>query len=302
MRELSYANHVVPKLSVDGTAFTSEAFALLVEHQLAHPASLLAKIYWDVIEILGDMLDLLEERGESSQVDRRHRAVLRLAEILMLRCTSQNDYLKKLLEACAPPGMKKELSQCRAAIEARLGKGIRVPINKIKHDAFTLAPIVLRNGVVSVPGFVVYGPLPGGASGPLSRSIKHGAGTPEGYSLPLFMRRVMALIFEMSDLAREQLLKWGVIPESFDPAKAHNPNDERIRALPGLLERLNALPHHGFEGETERSPAFQIKEGTLVMQQIRTKKLRGTVRVEFQIPAAHEGSSLQMPYWQLQRR
>ncbi|WP_426699894.1 hypothetical protein ACPPVV_10800 [Rhodanobacter sp. Col0626] len=78
MKELSYTNHVVPKLSVDGVAFTTEATAKLDNKQLAHPGSLLAKIYWDVIEILTDMLELLEAPSASPQVaDRKHRAVLR---------------------------------------------------------------------------------------------------------------------------------------------------------------------------------------------------------------------------------
>ena len=299
MKDLSYPNHVVPKLSVDGAALTGKASALLDEKQLADPASLLAKIYWDVVEVLVDMLDLLDGSRELPEhADRKHRAVLRLVEILMLRCSSQNDYLRKLLDALAPAGTSKELDRCRAAIEARLGRGIRVPINKTKHDGFTLAPIVLTNGVASVPGFVVYGPLPDRVTGPLSHSTKHGAGTPEGYSLPLFMRRVLLLIFEMADLAHDQLLKWGAIVKSVDAAKLHNPNDVRINALPGLLERLNALPKHGFAGEQiVRTPMFQIKNGTLVVQQVPTKKLRGTVRVEFQIPAVSAGSSLQMPYW-----
>jgi hypothetical protein len=102
----------------------------------------------------------------------------------------------------------------------------------------------------------------------------------------------------MTDLAHDQLLKWGAIAKSVDTAKAHNPNDERINALPDLLNRLNALPQHGFDGEQiVRTPIFQIKNGTLVVQQVPTKKLRGTVRVEFQIPAVRAGSSLQMPYW-----
>lgn len=299
MKELSYTNHVVPKLSVDGVAFTTEATAKLDDKQLAHPGSLLAKIYWDVTEVLTDMLDILEAPSSSSQeADRRHRAVLRHAEILMLRCTSLNDYLKKLLSACVPNDSKNGLEQCSAAIETRLGKNIKVPINKIKHDGFTLAPIALTNHVASVLGFVVYGPLPNGVTGPLSFSGKHGAGTPEGYSLPLFMRRVLALTFEMTDLARDQLLKWGAIIPSAETAKAHNPNDVRIEALPALLERLNALPHHGFQGEhTARSPIFQIKEGTMTMQTIPTRRLRGTVKVEFQIPAVDAGSTLQMPYW-----
>lgn len=250
------------------------------------------------------MLDLLEASNESPEhADRKHRSVLRHVEILMLRCSSQNDYLRKLLDALAPVGTSKELAQCRAAIEARLGRGIRVPINKTKHDGFTLAPIVLGNGVASVPGFVVYGPLPDRVTGPLSRSTKHGAGTPEGYSLPLFMRRVLILIFEMADLARDQLLKWGAIVKNADAAKVHNPNDARIKALPDLLMRLNALPQHGFDGEQiVRTPMFQIKNGTLVVQEVRTKELKGTVRVEFQVPAVHAGSSLEMPYWRPQRR
>jgi len=298
MKELSYANHVVPKLSVDGVAFTTEAAAKLDKKQLAHPGSLLAKIYWDVVEVLADMLDVLEAPPASLQdADRRHRAVLRHVEVLMLRCMSLNDYLKKLLSTCAPNDADTELNRCCAAIETRLGKSIRVPINKTKHDGFTFAPIALSNGVASVLGFVVYGPLPNGVTGPLSYSDKHGAGTPEGYSLPLFMRRVLALIFEMTDLARDQLLKWGSITPSAETAKAHNPNDVRIEALPALLERLNALPHHGFEGEhIARSPMFHVKQGTLIMQTIPTRRLRGTVRVEFQIPTVHAGSILQMPY------
>ena len=303
MKELSYTNHVVPKLSVDGVAFTTEATAKLDDKQLAHPGSLLAKIYRDVIEVLTDMLDILEAPSASSQVtDRGHRAVLWHAEILMLRCTSLNDYLRKLLSASAPSNAEKELNQCCAAIETRLGKNIKIPINKTKHDGFTLAPITLTNGVASVPGFVVYGPLPNGATGPLSFSAKHGANTPEGYSLPLFMRRVLAITFEMTDLARDQLLKWGAITPSAEAAKAHNPNDVRIEELLASLERLNALPHHGFQGEhSVRSPMFEVKEGTMTMQMIPTRRLRGTVRVEFQIPAIHAGSSFQMPYWDRKR-
>lgn len=228
--------------------------------------------------------------------------MLRHTELLMLRCTSLNDYLKKLLTACAPASAKKELDRSCDAIEARLGRSIKVPINKIKHDGFTLAPIVLTNGIASVPGFVVYGPLTDGIAGPLSYSEKHGAGTSDGYSLPLFMRRVFTLIFEMSDLARDQLLKWGVIDKPLDAAKVHNPNDARIKALPAVLERLNALPTHGFQGEQlTRSPVFQIKDGTLAMQQVRTRVLRGTVRVQFELPAVQAGSSFQMPYWPRQR-
>jgi len=299
MKELSYTNHVVPKLSIDGVAFTTEAVAKLDEKQLAHPSNLLAKIYWDVIEVLTDMLDILEAPSASSQVaGRKHRAVLRHSEILMLRCTALNDYLRKLLSACAPNDAEKELNQCCAAIETRLGKNIKVPINKTKHDGFTLAPITLTNGVASVPGFVVYGPLPNGATGPLSFSGKHGASTPEGYSLPLFMRRVLALTFEMTDLAREKLLKWGAITQSAETAKSHNPNDVRIEELLALLERLNALPHHGFQGEhTVRSAMFHVKEGAMTVQMVPTRRLRGTVKVEFQIPAVHAGSSFQMPYW-----
>lgn len=304
MKELSYANHVVPKLSIDGVAFAIEAVAKLNDKQVAHPGSLLAKIYWDVIEVLTDMLDILEAPSASSQAaDRRHRAVLRHAEILMLRCTSLNDYLRKLLSACAPDDAERELNQCCAAIETRLGKNIKIPINKTKHDGFTLAPITLTNGVASVPGFVVYGPLPDGATGPLSFSAKHGANTPEGYSLPLFMRRALALTFEMTDLARDQLLKWGAITPSAETAEAHNPNDVRIEELFALLERLNGLPHHGFQGEhTVRSPMFQVKERTMTMQMVPTRRLRGTVKVEFQIPAVHAGSPFQMPYWDQGRR
>jgi hypothetical protein len=116
------------------------------------------------------------------------------------------------------------------------------------------------------------------------------------------MRRVLALVFEMSDLAHDQLLKWGAIDKPLDAAKAHNPNDVRIKNLPTLLERLNALPVHGFQGEEQtRSPVFQVKDGTLVMQQVRTRPLRGTVRVHFELPAVQAGSSFYMPYWQKRR-
>lgn len=303
MKELSHPNHVVPKLSIDGASLTPEALSRIDTKQIARPASLLAKIYWDIVEILDDMLDLLDALNDSGEASsRKHRAALRHAELMMLRCTSLNDYLRKLLAACAPENGKKDLDQCCNAIEARLGRSIKVPLNKIKHDGFTLALIMLTNGVASVPGFVVYGPLPDGAAGPLARSAKHGAGTSEGYSLPLFMRRVLALVFEMSDLARDQLLKWGAINKPLDAAEAHNPNDVRIKSLPATLERLNALPVHGFKGEEQtRSPVFQIQDGTLTMQQIRTKSLKGTVRVHFELPAVQAGSSFYMPYWKNQR-
>lgn len=43
MKELSYTDHVVPKLSVDGAAFTTEAAAKLDDKQLAHPAACLPR-------------------------------------------------------------------------------------------------------------------------------------------------------------------------------------------------------------------------------------------------------------------
>lgn len=60
MKDLSHSNHVVPKLSVDGASLTSEALSRVDQKQVARPASLLAKIYWDIVEILEDnMLDFL---------------------------------------------------------------------------------------------------------------------------------------------------------------------------------------------------------------------------------------------------
>lgn len=299
MQPLSYPNHVVPKLSVDDVALTEGTVAKINRAQIARPGTFIAKTYWDVIETLADMLDILETRSPDIQDrDRRHRSALRLAEILMLRCTSMSDYLGQLLTASAPEGADDELKQCRQAISERLGRNVRVPINKTKHNGFTLAPIVLTNGMASVPGFVVYGPLQDGLSGPLSFSRKHGAGTPEGFSLPLFMRQVFANIFAMADIARNRLIKWGSIARSPNAALAQNPNVDRVAALSGILDRLNAQPFYGFEGEhTTRSPKFLIAEGTLCMQSAQTKQLRGKVIVNFQLPYIHAGAKFQMPYW-----
>jgi hypothetical protein len=299
MQALSYPNHVVPKLSVDDVTFAEATVAKINRAQIARPGTFIAKTYWDVVETLADMLDILETRSPDIQDrDRRHRSVLRLSEILMLRCTSLSDYLGQLLIACASSSVDDELKQCRQAIAERLGRNVRVPINKTKHDGFTLAPIVLTNGMASVPGFVVYGPLQDGLSGPLSFSRKHGAGTPEGFSLPLFMRQVLANIFAMTDIARERLTSWGSIDTSQDAALAQNPNVERVASLSGVLDRLNAQPFYGFEGEhTTRSPKFLIAEGTLCMQLAQTKRLRGRVIVNFQVPSVHAGAKFQMPYW-----
>ena len=299
MQTLSYPNHVVPKLSVDDVALAEDTVAKINREQIARPGTFIAKTYWDVVETLADMLDILEIHSPDIQDrDRRHRSALRLSEILMLRCTSMSDYLGQLLTACAPSGVDNELKQCRQAIAERLGRNVKVPINKTKHAGFTLAPIVLTNGVASVPGFVVCGPLQDGLSGPLSFSSKHGAGTPEGFSLPLFMRQVLANIFAMTDIARDRLTKWGSIDTSQDAALAQNPNVERVASLSGMLDRLNAQPFYGFEGEhTTRSPTFLIAEGTLCMQSAQTKRLRGKVIVNFQIPSVNAGAKIQMPYW-----
>lgn len=286
-------------LSVDDVALAKDTVAKINRAQIARPGTFIAKTYWDVVETLADMLDILETRSPDVQDrDRRHRSVLRLSEILMLRCTSLSDYLGQLLTACAPSSVDDELKQCRKAILERLGRNVRVPINKTKHDGFALAPIVLTNGMASVPGFVVYGPLQDGLSGPLSFSRRHGAGTPEGFSLPLFMRQVLANIFAMTDIARERLTRWGSIDTSQDAALAQNPNVERVASLSGTLDRLNAQPFYGFEGEhTTRSPKFLIAEGTLCMQSAQTKRLRGKVIVNFQLPYVHAGAKFQMPYW-----
>lgn len=299
MQTLSYLNHVVPKLSVDDIALAEDAVAKINRAQIARPGTFIAKTYWDVVETLADMLDILEVRSPDIQDrDRKHRSVLRLSEILMLRCTSLSDYLGQLLTACAPSHVDDELKQCRQAIVERLGRNVRVPINKTKHDGFTLAPIVLTNGMASVPGFVVYGPLQDGLSGPLSFSRKHGGGTPEGFSLPLFMRQVLANIFAMTDIARDQLRKWDSIDTNADTALAQNPNVERVASLSWILDRLNAQPFYGFEGEhTTRSPKFLIADGTLCMQSAQTKRLRGKVNVNFQLPYIHAGAKFQMPYW-----
>ena len=299
MQALSYPNHVVPKLSVDDVALIKDTVAKINRAQIARPGTFVAKTYWDVVETLADMLEILEIRSSDIQDrDRRHRSILRLSEILMLRCTSLSDYLGQLLTACAFSGVDNELKQCRHAIAERLGRNVRVPINKTKHDGFTLAPIVLTNGMASVPGFVVYGPLQDGLSGPLSFSRKHGAGTPEGFSLPLFMRQVLANIFAMTDIARDQLTRWGSIDTSPNPALAQNPNVERVASLSGILDRLNAQPFYGFEGEHDiRSPKFLIAEDTLYMQSAQTKRLRGKVIVNFQLPYVHAGAKFQMPYW-----
>lgn len=299
MRELSYPGHVVPKLSVDGHALPTDILALLDREHLAHPSSLLAKIYWDVVEILADMLDVISGSGLGPPLtDPKHRTVLRHAELLMIRCTSLNEYLGKLLTVCAPPGARPELARCRAAMANQLGRDIRVPINKVKHDGFTLAPMTMTNPVASVPGFVVYGPVGDGTAGPLSFSKKHGSDTREGYSLPLFMRRAFALLFELTDLALEPLARWGAVRSDTESRKAHNPNDARIQTLPGVVDRLNALPRHGFPGEHETpSPIFGLGQNSLFMELGRTKRLRGHVRVQFQIPALHQGAVIQMPFW-----
>jgi hypothetical protein len=299
MQALSYPSHVIPKLSVDEVALTEDTVAKINLAQIARPGTFIAKTYWDLVETLADMLDILEMHPPDTQDrDRKHRSVLRLAEILMLRCTSMSDYLGQLLTACVPSGVDDELKRCRRAIAERLGRNLRVPINKTKHDGFTLAPIVLTNGMASVPGFVVYGPLQDGLSGPLSFSRRHGAGTAEGFSLPLFMRQGFANIFAMTDIARDQLTKWGSIARAPDAALAQNPNVERVASLSGVLDRLNAQPFYGFEGEhTTRSPKFLITEETLCMQLVQTKRLRGKVNVNFQIPSVHAGEKFQMPYW-----
>lgn len=303
MQALSHPNHVVPKLSVDDVALAEATVAKINRAQIARPGTFIAKTYWDVVETLADMLDSLEAYSPDIQDrDRKHRSVLRLAEILMLRCTSMNDYLGHLLTACVPEGSDGELKQCQQAIGDRLGRNIRIPINKTKHNGFTLAPIVLTNGMASVPGFVVYGPLQDGLSGPLSFSRKHGGGTPEGFSLPLFMRQVLATIFAMTDIARDQLGRWGSIDTSSNTALAQNPNVERVASLSGMLDRLNAQPFYGFEGEhSTRSPKFLIAEGTLCMQSVQTKRLRGKVNVNFQLPYVHAGAKFQMPYWKESR-
>lgn len=303
MRELSYPGHVVPKLSVDGHALPSDTLTLLDREHLAHPSSLLAKLYWDVVEILDDMLDLLAGTGLGSPLtDPKHRAVLRHAELLMLRSMSLHEYLGELLITCAPASAKHELGACRKALANQFGRDIRVPLNKVKHNGFTLAPITMTNPVTSVPGFVVHGPIGEGMAGPLSFSEKHGANTREGYSLPLFMRRAFALLFELTDLALEPLVRWGAIRSDAETRKAHNPNDARMKTLPGVVERLNALPRHGFMGEHETpSPVFDLGYNSLFMELGRTKKLRGHVRLQFQIPAIHQGAVIQMPYWSADR-
>jgi hypothetical protein len=259
----------------------------------------LAKLYWDVVEILADMLDLLAgARLGSPLTDPKHRAVLRHAELLMLRCMSLHEYLGELLTTCAPASAKHELGGCRKALANQFGRDIRVPLNKVKHNGFTLAPITMTNPVTSVPGFVVHGPVGEGIAGPLPFSEKHGANTREGYSLPLFMRWAFALLFELTDLALEPLVRWEAIRSDADTQKAYNPNDARIKTLPGVLDRLNALPRHGFPGEHETpSPMFDLGHGSLFIELSRTKKLRGRVTVQFQIPAIHQGAVVQVPFW-----
>ena len=294
MQPLSYPSHVVPKLTLDCLDLKDDLLEKIHAEQVARPAGYTSKIFWDVIEVVSDILGSLESFDQISG-DRKHRTALRLVEILMLRCSSLNEYLGRLLTICAPADQS-GLKQARDAMSVCLGQGIKVPINKIKHNGFSLAPIVLTNGVAQVLGFVVYGPLENGVSGPLSHSKKHGGGTPEGYSLPLFMRTVIAMIFRMTDIASKRLSEWGSYELGKVTSQKLNPNTARVMELPNILDRLNSLPFHGFMGEhNQRAPRFSVVDGTLNMQMARVHRLRGRVSVHFQVTSV--SGQEQLPYW-----
>lgn len=210
--------------------------------------------------------------------------------------SSLAEYLGSILRALGEHhGQQKHCKASAQKIGQLINQQFKVPINKIKHEGFTLGWLsITHDGHAPLHGFAVNGLIQPRTFG--SASFRFPNAVAEGYSFSLFLRRATETPYELCNvvelavrhLYHDELRRKEMVPVP--------PGSNAVAEM--VARQLSFMPFTGFPNEhMARVPDVGVDGGALLL--LRTRMLRfpkGPYTVSSYM-LARQGYTFKLPYW-----
>ncbi|WP_036171313.1 hypothetical protein [Noviluteimonas dokdonensis] len=238
------------------------------------------------------LIGLLDFEGlESPEIEGRKAEVFNYLELLFHRSAALGEYLGDIVKACL--GGSKKAHQVKRAIDFRIERLFKMPINTIKHSSFDFCWINMHDALSATFGYSITGPTEEKIYAPI-KFRKKDKNSPEAYSMALVLRDYLLSLYDMTALVEQSLIEAGLAHKGACPNQ-HGADQAMISEL---IEGLNTLPLHGFPDEAgNRIPIYSISDGALTVVMRPLRMLTGQVKIQSEIRSVSSGVSYKLPYF-----
>lgn len=290
-RKLGDTDSVLPRLIGLMDTLSDSAGSALDAALIEAPTYELPRRFHRLLELVAEIAGSITNAGT---IDRE--AVLQDVERLMHAISSFAEYLGSILRALGEHhGQQKHTKAAAQKIGQLINQQFKVPINKIKHDGFTLGWLsITHDDQPPVHGFAVNGLIKPRTFGPAS--FRFPSAIAEGYSFSLFLRRATETPYELCDLVESAVRH---LYRNELHHKETLPSRSGSKILAEVVSRqLSYMPFTGFPNEhMARVPELGVAGGSLLV--LRTRMLRfpkGAYTVSSHL-RARQGYTFKLPYW-----
>lgn len=290
-RKLGGTNSVFPRL-VGLMNTLSDSAGTALDSALVHaPTYELPRQFERLLELIAEIAGSITSAGTIDQ-----DAVLHDVEQLMHSISSFAEYLGSILRTLGEhKGQQKYSKVAAQKISQLINQQFKVPINKIKHEGFTLGWLsITHDGRAPVHGFAVNGLIERKTFG--SASFRFPSAIAEGYSFSLFLRRAVETPYELCEVV-DSAVRFLYRDELRE--KEISPSPQGSKALAEVLaKQISYMPFTGFPNEhMTHVPEIGLDEESLLI--VRTRMLRfpkGAYTVSSHM-VARKGYTFKLPYW-----